>query len=1074
MPKLRNPKPILALTLTMILLTVMVSLIPAGKYLDLESYHRQIADQLSSTLRRPVTYRSADVSIGLRPTLTFTDVTISEPDGTARFMTVERLSCQVELLPLIQKRIVLHGLIISRPDIHILRDRDGQLNISDLMKSGTGDVTLRTKNIRIEDGTLTFTDRQPPGAGMITRLNRIDFYLSNVARGAKADIKLSASQDSAVPGTLTLGGRIRIPDRTKPLSSSALDLKVTTRHFDVAPFWPYYAKLVPFNKVEGVFDIDSHFKGQWNEFKSVGKISATGVRFDYRPVFNGPLTPRMLRCKYDIDITPADVLVKAIEVDVDEVRIKGSCQVRDIPSKNPRITAQAVSSDMDFSRYHHYIPYGVIVKDPREWIEQHIQGGVFRLEDGRLDGRISQIAHMEEGTNYNVLYIRAHVDKGIVSYGPNVPTFNSVKAILELKGKDFLLRQASGNFGTSPLTLEGRITDYPLNRPSAYPFSMTISPTPQEVAWLGGKGLTSRLNYSGSSSLHLTGEGFTSGYQLAGTWNLTPVAFNYADKVAKHSGIPCTMNFSGRINAKEAQLSSFDAKLGAIRLAMTSHYPFGRGGKIGIQATIAPFNLEESSSLLPFLAKYQPRGRFQAEVRGEGTDLTAGTTRWNGTLRLHEISFQPARLVRTVAGMNGVIGFDGNRFDTRQLTARIGTTQITGKGTLYAGEAPVVSASISSPRVHLTDFGVSSKDGLPIISKLQTDISVSDELLTIRSATCTVNNSVLSLKGTLTDLDRPKGSLAISAPYLDVADLLLLAGLGTKPQGETPSTGPDRINLSIRADKGSVHDISFDRLQASILQEGRITYLQSIEADLFGGKFTMGGRIDAVGATKRYQLNTRLSRASAEKTMHALSLGRQDLTGELTFSGEFTARGNTLDDLKRSALGTAHLEIHRGTIRKFAALSKILSILNVSQLFKLKLPDMVTGGMPYNDIKGTFSIKDGVIATTDLFVASNAMNMSVVGSHDLPKNSLAVTVGVQPLQTVDKVVSTIPIVGWLLTGKEKSLITAYFDVKGNPADPLVSALPVKYMAKGVLDIFKRVFQLPGKIVTDTGEVILGN
>jgi hypothetical protein len=65
-------------------------------------------------------------------------------------------------------------------------------------------------------------------------------------------------------------------------------------------------------------------------------------------------------------------------------------------------------------------------------------------------------------------------------------------------------------------------------------------------------------------------------------------------------------------------------------------------------------------------------------------------------------------------------------------------------------------------------------------------------------------------------------------------------------------------------------------------------------------------------------------------------------------------------------------------------------------------------------------------------------------------------------------------VGWVLTGKNRTLLTAYFEAKGAWGDPQVSAIPIKSMAKGVLNIFKRVFQLPGKLITDTGEVIIGN
>jgi hypothetical protein len=113
------------------------------------------------------------------------------------------------------------------------------------------------------------------------------------------------------------------------------------------------------------------------------------------------------------------------------------------------------------------------------------------------------------------------------------------------------------------------------------------------------------------------------------------------------------------------------------------------------------------------------------------------------------------------------------------------------------------------------------------------------------------------------------------------------------------------------------------------------------------------------------------------------------------------------------------------------------------------------------------------MATQDLFITSNAINISIVGSADIVREELNLTLGAQPLQTVDKIINRIPIVGWLLTGKDKDLLTAYFEAKGKWASPQVSAIPVKSLGRGILHIFVRAFQLPVKLFTDTGEVILG-
>jgi len=134
---------------------------------------------------------------------------------------------------------------------------------------------------------------------------------------------------------------------------------------------------------------------------------------------------------------------------------------------------------------------------------------------------------------------------------------------------------------------------------------------------------------------------------------------------------------------------------------------------------------------------------------------------------------------------------------------------------------------------------------------------------------------------------------------------------------------------------------------------------------------------------------------------------------------------------------------------------------------------MVSGGMPYNEIKGSFAISDGGIVTQDLFIASDAINISVVGNANMVREDLNFTIGVQPLQTVDKVINRIPVVGWLLTGKGKDFLTAYFEAKGKWSDPQVTAIPAQSLAKGVFNVFRRVFELPVRLFTDTGEVMLG-
>jgi uncharacterized protein YhdP len=200
----------------------------------------------------------------------------------------------------------------------------------------------------------------------------------------------------------------------------------------------------------------------------------------------------------------------------------------------------------------------------------------------------------------------------------------------------------------------------------------------------------------------------------------------------------------------------------------------------------------------------------------------------------------------------------------------------------------------------------------------------------------------------------------------------------------------------------------------------------------------------------------------------------RDLRGLATIQATLNAQGNDLKGIKQSTSGVINLKIERGVLRKFTSLSKIISILNVSQLLTFSLPDMARDGMPFNEITATIGVKDGVLTTQDFFIDSNVMHVTSVGKLDAVKETVDMLIGVQPLQTVDRVISHIPVVGWILSGGDGSMITTYFEVKGSWENPEVSAIPVKTMATGTLDIFRRVFELPVRLFTDTGEVILGN
>jgi len=224
----------------------------------------------------------------------------------------------------------------------------------------------------------------------------------------------------------------------------------------------------------------------------------------------------------------------------------------------------------------------------------------------------------------------------------------------------------------------------------------------------------------------------------------------------------------------------------------------------------------------------------------------------------------------------------------------------------------------------------------------------------------------------------------------------------------------------------------------------------------------------------RYDANITVDKISLDKLQQYLELGDRTVTGDLSLSANISMSGANAGELKQSAMGTVKVRAEKGVLKKFAVLSKIFSLLNIVQLAKLKLPDMATGGMPYSEITFHATFKGGVISSEDFFIDSNAMQISGTGSIDFVRKKLDFVAGVHPLQSLDLIASKIPIAGWIITDERGKLITAHFKVDGTWDDPKVSTITAKSIGKGTLDIFRRIFQLPEKLVTDTGEVILGH
>lgn len=1056
------------------------------RLMDINAYRDEILTALQQTLNRNVTFRTARFTWNFGPSVTFESLSIKEPQSTADFVSADRITVRLAILPLLEKKVVLQDVVAEGAHIRLARGADGSLNIDDLLKPSGEPSAVHFRKVQLKRSTLQWRDLAIQKDGFQAVARNVTLTVDHLSRGSKGNIKLvcDLQATSGQPASVSLSGSVRLPAEGYPLTDALLNGDVDIKQFEVGRFWPYYGGYIPFDNAGGRLDLVSSFKGKLQEFGAKGRIRLSGSSVVWPKVFHYTVAPKQLQLTYDLRLTKSLIDIPTVDISTDGFRIKGSFQMHDYAGKDPRIVARAnTPGTFRYEDVRGYVPYGIIPIETSEYIEHKIKAGIFKLDTGILDGTVSQIAHMEIGENYKTLFIRGPVEKAVLSYGPRAPQFTNIKGIIELREKNFNLIGMTALFGESPLKMNGSIVEYNTDKPSDYQVHMEVTPNSPEVAWLARIAGANRLEFGGNSTLVLNGSGHNSAYRLNGDWQLKQAVYSFPGAVRKPAGMNNHLTFSSVINSRETRFTSVSYSLPPLALSATGLLRYAEQPYLGFELQSNQFAMGDNLPILGGLQKFRLKGRVKANVAGSGNPEDFSAMNYSGTIALNGFSLQPDEKLRPVTGINGTVTFKGNSLETSSIQARYGDSPVTVKGRVSSIKNNEAQIALSSPQLFLRDLNRAPQKSDLALRRLSGTILVHDDRYEIKNLTGQLNSSNFSISGVYAGGSAPEANVAITSSRLDVDDLLLLAAPVAQPAVPQGGSGTGAklkqtvketdLKLKLAVDAGKYGRFPFNRLNATVNQNSGIVYLQNLEAGFFGGRLNAKGRVAPGGDQgTRYDLNLGLDRVDAERLLHSLDISRE-VTGTLNLQGDITARGNSMADIKKTALGNVRLKMENGSLRKFNVLSKMFSILNFSQLLKGRLPDMTTEGMPYNDITGSFAVSDGTIASQDLFINSDAINISVIGKADMVREDLDFTIGVQPLQTVDKVVNRIPVVGWILTGREKDFVTVYFEAKGPWADPKVSAIPAKSLGKGVLNMFRRVFELPVRLFTDTGEVILG-
>ena len=181
--------------------------------------------------------------------------------------------------------------------------------------------------------------------------------------------------------------------------------------------------------------------------------------------------------------------------------------------------------------------------------------------------------------------------------------------------------------------------------------------------------------------------------------------------------------------------------------------------------------------------------------------------------------------------------------------------------------------------------------------------------------------------------------------------------------------------------------------------------------------------------------------------------------------GQYSLTANlTSNSLKKDFLNTLNgaviLNAEKGRIYKLTLLSRILSVLNVSKIFKGKIPDVTQDGFAYNKITLEADIKGSRIYLTRAIIDGQDMTLIFSGWIDPVNDTLDLTCLVAPFKTIDLIIKKIPILNTLLDGR---LVSVPTKATGKLSDPIVAPLHPSAVGDGLITMMSDILKTPVKL-----------
>jgi len=522
-------------------------------------------------------------------------------------------------------------------------------------------------------------------------------------------------------------------------------------------------------------------------------------------------------------------------------------------------------------------------------------------------------------------------------------------------------------------------------------------------------------------------------WRFRGSLDLKDISLETDSMIVEPFGVQGDLGFSGKLDpGKTFRVSNLTCTAGESSFGLIGTYDLQKEGRFDLNVSTEKLRLED---LGIHFKKGNLRGKgtlaFNAAVRG--TRSQPGMAIVTGEARATDLSFASNDFPHPVEQCNFVLKFHEKDLAVESLDLKLGKTPFHIEGRLQGWDGVRGDLAIQS---HFLDFS---------------DLISPEIIAHFKQKPKEIRNGVVSVQGSGSSEWR-KGA----GRFMEKSDIHLDI---TAPNGQWEGfpCGPLSIECALRSGDLYLSRSSAEWEHGNLLLRGHVKRGKSPEM-LFSGYIDM-------------------TRQPLGELPPSLDFITSRADGLLTLEALLFAKGSDMKSLRSELTGSVNVQVDQGVLKKSHIFIKILDFLSLQRMFEVRPAELSKGGIYFESIGAHIDLVKGIAQAEDVVMRSPVFNAVVTGEADLRTARVNAEIGVQPLGTIDFLLSKVPVAGYLLTGEQKSLYVEYFKVDGPFSDPDVQYIPLKSIGNGTFGFLTRLLLTPKRIyesISDAARDFEGN